>query len=133
MALKGSNFEGSGTAVNLIGRGTVVTGDIRAESSIRIDGKVKGKIDCKNTVNVGESGEVEGDVQAVNAVISGKVKGKLIVKQKVNLESKSSFTGELKAAKLIVDEGALFNGTSDMGGETSAPALPAMPDTKTKQ
>ncbi len=132
MALKGSNYESTGTAVNLIGRGTVVVGDIQAESSIRIDGKVKGKINCKNTVNIGESGEVEGDVQAVNAVISGKVKGKLIVKQKVNLESKSSFTGELKAGKLIVDEGAIFNGTSDMGGETSTPPAPVMPDTKVK-
>jgi len=132
VALKGSSYENTGTAVNLIGRGTVVVGDIEAESSIRIDGKVKGKIICKNTVNIGESGVVEGDVEAVNAVISGRVKGKLIVKQKVNLESKSSFTGELKAGKLIVDEGAIFNGTSNMGGETPAAVSSAAPETKAK-
>lgn len=130
MAFKASSTESvTGAAVNLIGRGTIVEGDIKAESSIRIDGSVKGKIICKNTVTIGEGGQVEGDIEAVNAIISGKVTGKIIVKQKLNLESRSVLTGELKAGKLVVDEGAVFNGTSKMGSEgTPAPSI--VPDVK---
>ena len=118
MAFKANSAESvGGAAVNLIGRGTEVVGDIRAESSIRIDGSVKGKIICKNTVTIGEGGTVEGDIEAVNAIISGKVTGKVVVKQKLNLESRSVLSGELKAGKLVVDEGAVFNGTSKMGSD----------------
>jgi len=115
LAFKGTTSEASGAEVNLIGKGTSVKGEVYADSSIRIDGKLNGKLVCKSTLTVGQSGEIEGDVEANNANISGKIKGKLIVKQKLVLESTSSLIGELKAAKLIVDEGAVFDGTSHMG------------------
>ena len=40
---------------------------------------------------------------------------KVIVKQKLTLDATSTLTGELQASKLIVDEGAVFDGTSHMG------------------
>jgi cytoskeletal protein CcmA (bactofilin family) len=71
---------------------------------------------------VGETGEIEGEIQANNAIIGGKIKGKLFIKQKLVLEARSSMIGELKASKLIIDEGAVFQGTSDMGlGDKVAP------------
>jgi cytoskeletal protein CcmA (bactofilin family) len=103
------------TELNFIGRGTVIDGNIKTESSIRVDGAIKGKLICKNTVTVGDGGRIEGDIQAVNAIIGGKIKGKIIVSEKLVLESKSSLVGELKAKKLIIDEGSVFEGTSDMG------------------
>ncbi len=115
MAFKSSDSDSGSTELNFIGKGTVVNGEISTESSLRVDGRVKGKIICKNTLTVGETGQVEGEVDANNAIIGGKVNGKLFIKQKLVLESKSSLIGELKASKLIIDEGAVFQGTSDMG------------------
>ena len=113
MALKDSSS--TTTELNFIGRGTIIDGNIKTESSIRVDGAIKGKLICKNTVTVGDGGRIEGDVQAVNAIVGGKIKGKIIVSEKLVLESKSSLVGELKAKKLIIDEGSVFEGTSDMG------------------
>jgi len=116
---------GTNTELNFIGRGTIIDGNIKTESSIRVDGAIKGKLICKNTVTVGDGGRIEGDVQAVNAIIGGKIKGKIIVSEKLVLESKSSLVGELKAKKLIIDEGSVFEGTSDMGvSQQVAPAKP---------
>ena len=121
MALKGSGNSNT-TELNFIGKGTFIDGNIKTESSIRIDGIVKGRLICKNTLTLGEHGQIEGDVEAANAIIGGKIKGKIIVGEKLVLESKSSLIGELKAKKLIIDEGAVFDGTSDMGttGQVSA-------------
>jgi cytoskeletal protein CcmA (bactofilin family) len=105
----------SGATTNIISKGTSIEGKIISEYSIRIDGKLKGSLVCKNTLHIGEGGEIEGDVEAMNANISGKVKGKIVVKQKLVLESKSTLIGDLKASKLIIDEGAIFEGSSDMG------------------
>jgi cytoskeletal protein CcmA (bactofilin family) len=122
MAFKGTGNEAGSTELNFIGKGTSVTGEITTESSLRIDGKVNGKVICKNTLTVGETGEIEGEIQANNAIIGGKIKGKLFIKQKLVLEARSSMIGELKASKLIIDEGAVFQGTSDMGlGDKVAP------------
>lgn len=127
MALKDSSS--TTTELNFIGRGTIIDGNVKTESSIRIDGTIKGKLICKNTVTVGDGGRIEGDVQAVNAIIGGHIKGKIIVNEKLVLESKSSLVGELKAKKLIIDEGSVFEGTSDMGVSQTAPVktTPATP------
>ncbi len=115
MAFKSNVAESGSTELNFIGKGTVINGEILTESSLRVDGRIKGKIICKNTLTIGETGQVEGEVEATNAIVGGKVNGKLFIKQKLVLESKSSLIGELKASKLIIDEGAVFQGTSDMG------------------
>ncbi len=113
MALKGS--DSGSVELNLIGKGTAIEGQIKTEHSIRIDGSVKGNISCKNTITIGEQGFVEGEVHAINAVVGGRIKGKIFVNEKLVLKSKSSLVGQLKAKKLIIDEGAVFEGTSEMG------------------
>ncbi|MBN2424665.1 MAG: polymer-forming cytoskeletal protein [Calditrichaceae bacterium] len=109
--------------MNIIGRGTVIDGNLRTDSNIRIDGKIKGKLICKHTLTIGEAGYVEGEVEAVNGIVSGKIKGKVNIMEKLVLHSKSSIIGDLKAKKLIIDEGAVFEGTSDMGIQPSGGSL----------
>jgi cytoskeletal protein CcmA (bactofilin family) len=128
VAFKENIKENVSTELNFIGKGTIITGDIQTSSNLRVDGKVKGKVVCKNTLTIGEGGIIEGDIQANNAIIGGKINGKIVVNEKLELETRSSLIGELKAKKLIIDEGAVFDGTSTMSAEAkSAPALGAKP------
>lgn len=127
MALKSGSSEGKSTELNFIGNGTSVVGDLLTNSSIRVDGKIKGTLKCEHTLTIGESGEVNGTVEAKNAVIGGKIQGKVVVREKLVLEAKSRLVGELKAKKLIIDEGAVFDGASDMG--VSTPAEQSKPET----
>jgi cytoskeletal protein CcmA (bactofilin family) len=119
------NSDSSSAEMNIIGRGTVINGEIHTESNMRVDGKIKGKLFCKHTLTVGEAGVIDGEVEAVNGIISGRIKGKLTILDKLVLHSKSSLIGDLKAKKLIIDEGAVFDGTSDMG--TKAPPVTREP------
>ncbi len=130
MSFKANSSEGTSTQINFIGKGTVIEGSIRTESSLRIDGKVKGTVICKNTLTIGEPGMVEGDIEAQNAVISGQIKGKVIISEKVVLESKSSLIGDLKCRKLIIDEGAVFDGYASMveSSPKSAAVNPVKPE-----
>ncbi|MCK5032669.1 MAG: polymer-forming cytoskeletal protein, partial [Calditrichia bacterium] len=63
MAFKESSSSSS-TELNFIGGGTVVEGTVRTDNSVRVDGKLKGKLICKNTLTVGLNGEIDGEVQA---------------------------------------------------------------------
>jgi cytoskeletal protein CcmA (bactofilin family) len=115
LAGKENGIESSSTELNFLGGGTVVEGTVKATNSVRVDGKIKGKLICKNTLTIGVNGEIEGDVEAKNAIVGGKIKGKIKVAEKLVLEAKSVLIGDLKASKLLIDEGAVFEGTSDMG------------------
>ncbi|TFG97766.1 MAG: polymer-forming cytoskeletal protein, partial [Calditrichales bacterium] len=57
---KDQTGEVSSTELNFLGGGTTVEGTIRTNNSIRVDGKIKGKLICKNTLTVGVNGEIEG-------------------------------------------------------------------------
>ena len=106
--------------LSLIGSGTVVEGKITTEGSIRIDGTMVGDVLAKANAAIGASGVLKGTISAKNVSLAGKVKGSVMASEKLILESKSVLQGDIKSSKLVVDEGALFEGQCSMpteGGE----------------
>jgi cytoskeletal protein CcmA (bactofilin family) len=105
--------QGGGT-FSVIGTGTLVTGNIKSEGTIRIDGKVVGNVATQSDTAIGLTGIVEGSIEARNITVAGKVLGTLNAAQKLVLESKSVLKGDLRTARLVIDEGAVFDGKSAM-------------------
>jgi cytoskeletal protein CcmA (bactofilin family) len=101
---------GSGELNTIIGRGSVIEGTLTVQSSLRVDGKIIGSVNVADSLIVGKDGEIEGEVRVKNAVIGGKVKNKIIASGKVVLEAKSVVYGEVKTSRLVIDEGAVFEG-----------------------
>lgn len=106
--------DGSGSGLNLIGRGTVIVGSITANASIRVEGEIHGKVVSSDLVTIGNTGSVEGDVEAKNLVVGGTVVGNLTAQDKLVLESRCSVTGDIRARRLVIDEGASFEGQCAM-------------------
>ena len=108
-------FDRSGDLNTFIGKGTYFEGTVKVQSSIRVDGQIKGRITTSDTLIVGKEGEVDGEVSAKNGIIGGKVRGKIHATGRVMLEAQSLFQGELQTAKLVINEGAFFDGVCSMG------------------
>jgi cytoskeletal protein CcmA (bactofilin family) len=109
----------NGTAINsgatLIGAGTTLSGDLKSNGDLRIDGTVMGNITSAAKVIIGNSGNVEGDIQCNHADITGKVAGNIRAKEMLQLRGESVVTGNLYAGKLQVEPSATFNGQCHMG------------------
>jgi cytoskeletal protein CcmA (bactofilin family) len=103
-----------GGELSFVGPGTVVEGKIKTEGSIRIDGKLVGDLVAKANAAVGLSGVVEGNLTAQNISLAGKVQGTVTALEKLVLEEKSVMKGDLRAARLVIDEGAMFDGHCSM-------------------
>ena len=88
--------------------------------SIRVDGTLIGEIVAKASAAIGLTGAVEGGVMAKNVTIAGKVKGTVTATEKLTLEGKSITRGDIRASKLIVDEGATFDGQCAMTSQNGA-------------
>jgi cytoskeletal protein CcmA (bactofilin family) len=113
---EGKGGEASAPAsINLIGSGTFIEGDIRSNGDIRVDGTVIGNVQSKSKVVVGSTGTVEGDVNCQNMDVSGTVKGKLTVSELTFLKSSATIKGDILTGKLVVEVGATFSGSCNMG------------------
>ena len=102
-------------AVNAIGQGSIIKGDIITEGDLRIDGTLTGSITTKGRLVVGETGLVEGEVICQNALISGTLKAKIQVHELLSLKSSANLLGDIITNKLAIEPGANFTGSCSMG------------------
>ena len=101
-------------AINMIGKGTVIKGDIRSNGDFRIDGTLNGTIQSDGKIVVGVTGIIDGEVVCQNADISGAVQANVKVAELLSLKSTSSVKGDIITDKLAIEPGAKFSGTCSM-------------------
>ncbi len=116
----GDDFNVGGNLNTIIGKGSSFEGTFTVNSTLRVDGKIKGNVTISDSLVIGKDGVIDGEVTVRNAIIGGKLSGKLTASGKVVLETNSVFNGELRTAKLAIDEGAIFEGNCAMGDSASA-------------
>jgi len=97
-----------------IDKDTEITGDIKFKESFRIDGVFKGKILSGGGLIIGETGEVEADIEVISIAVNGRVKGSIKAKDKIEIFSKGRVIGSVTAPKLTIEDGAFFQGSCQM-------------------
>jgi cytoskeletal protein CcmA (bactofilin family) len=112
---KSSFDEAKASDTTIIGAGTTITGNLVSNGDIRIDGTLKGNLQCKAKVLVGAAGAVEGDIDGKQADVLGKVTGKIKVTDLLHLHGKAVVDGDIFAAKLQIEPTVSFNGQCQMG------------------
>ncbi len=106
--------EADNTTINLISNGTDITGDIKSNGDIRIDGSLTGNLNTKGKVVIGPTGKVNGEVICKNSEVSGVIEGKIVVGQLLNLKASSKIFGDIATSKLSIEPGAVFSGHCEM-------------------
>ncbi len=117
------------SVISIIGPGMKVVGDCQTDGTLRIEGSVYGSIQAGKAVVVGREGSVEGDITTQDAVIAGAVHGTLVAESRLELQATSHIDGDVRARRMQLEEGALLNGTVQMGegSRLSAGATPPGP------
>lgn len=119
----GMNPSPASHSLNSLVHGTIVEGTVKSESDIRIDGIIKGSLNCKAKVIIGPSGFVEGEIRCQNAVIEGKFEGNLTVAELLNVRETAKVSGDVKTKQLIVQSGAVFSVSCQMASGQSNGAM----------
>ena len=107
----------SSSGLNSLVGGTSVKGEIFAESDIRIDGTLIGKIECKGKLILGSEGKIEGEIVCQDAIIVGTIKGKLKVNNLLVVKESALIDGDVFTDQLNVESGAVFNVSCVMGSQ----------------
>lgn len=106
-------------AINVIGEGTKITGDLNSNGDLRIDGTVEGNITTQAKCVLGASGRILGNITAKSCDLSGTVDGNLVVSELLLIKSSGKINGDLRTTKLVVENGGEFNGACTMGNSVS--------------
>ena len=124
--------ETESTTINLISNGTEITGDIRSQGDIRIDGVLIGNLSTKGKVVIGNTGKVKGEVICKNSEVSGEIEGKINVSQLLTLKIASAIKGDIITNKLSIEPGARFTGNCNMS-DGNEPRTVTAPTTEKKE
>lgn len=94
----------------VIGAGSSISGDIRVQGRLRVDGDVDGNLETTSNIHVGEASRIHGNITALSAVIEGIVIGDIVAPKSVTLLSSSAVIGDVTTKRLQVEEDVVLHG-----------------------
>lgn len=98
-----------------LGVDTAIEGAVAFTGTIRLDGKVSGKIESQTgTVIVGEKSVIEADISVGVAIIMGRVKGVIYAASRIEAYPPAQIEGDIQAPVILIDAGVKFNGKCTM-------------------
>jgi cytoskeletal protein CcmA (bactofilin family) len=103
-----------GTCV--FGAKTVIKGEITGDEDLVIEGNVEGQIRITRDLRVAPGGVLKATVEAQSVNVSGEVVGDCQATTRVEIQATGRLTGNIRAPKIVIAEGAMFRGNSDMTG-----------------
>lgn len=99
-----------------IGPSLEITGELTGNEDIIIDGVVDGRVSVNDhTVTVGEHGHIKAEIHASSVVVAGEVVGNIVADDKVEVTATGALQGDITAPRVVLAEGARFEGKVDMG------------------
>ena len=98
-----------------VGNGTVLTGETAFQAMLRIDGHLTGRVTSENgTLIIGATGRVDANIMVAAAMINGTVNGDIVAMDKIELGRTARVVGNIQTPKLIIEDGATFEGGCTM-------------------
>jgi len=96
-----------------IAEGAVIDGNLKAPAVARIDGQIIGDVNIAEGLILGEKGSIQGNVSTKDMVVYGAITGNINV-ESLEIKSTGKINGEIKTGALLVETGAIYNGTLSM-------------------
>lgn len=104
-----------GNLSGFVGSGTVVTGEANFKAMMRVDGHLSGRVNSTSgTLIVGANGKVDANIEVAVAIIHGTVNGDIIATSRLELGRAAKLNGNIQTASLMIEPGALFEGSCKM-------------------
>jgi cytoskeletal protein CcmA (bactofilin family) len=104
-----------GRLSGFVGHGTTLTGETSFNAMLRVDGHLIGTVSSESgTLIVGTNGQVDANIAVAAAMINGAVNGDIVATEKLQLGRTARVLGNIQAPRLIVEEGAILEGSCSM-------------------
>ncbi len=114
--------------VSVIGPTLIFKGDLIADEDLVIEGQVEGTIAHHNkNLTVGKQGRVKADLHANSIIVEGELVGDIHGDEVVTLASGADVIGNIFCRRIVIEDGARFNGKIDMKERPKVSLVPKKP------
>jgi len=104
-----------GRLSGFVGHGTTLTGETEFHAMLRVDGHLIGTVTSEaGTLIIGTNGQVDANILVAAAMINGTVNGDVVATEKLQLGRTARVMGNIHSPRLIVEEGAILEGSCSM-------------------
>jgi cytoskeletal protein CcmA (bactofilin family) len=104
-----------GTLSGFVGNGTTLTGEANFKGMLRVDGHLSGRVSSQDgTLIVSTGGQVDAYVEVSVAQIYGTVIGNITATKRIELGRVAKVTGDIQTPALVIEQGAMFEGSCRM-------------------
>jgi cytoskeletal protein CcmA (bactofilin family) len=105
-----------------IGPSAVFSGELTTtEEDLVIEGRVEGYVYVRDaTVTIEQTASIKADIRAAEVIVLGHVEGSITASQRIELAPTARVDGNLSANRVVITDGARFNGRIDMDQRTIA-------------
>lgn len=94
----------------ILGKGTSISGDIKVNGFVRVDGDIKGNLETDSNVIVGENSRIQGNVKSKTIIIGGIILGNVFATDNVKLLSGAVVIGDVISHKVQIEDSAVIHG-----------------------
>ena len=117
-----------GSISTFLGADCRLEGTIEFQGTIRLDGRVKGKILSNGgTLIVGEKAVVHADIRVDSIIVMGEINGSIDAKKRVEVYKPGRVNGDIEAGVISIEPGGVFTGNCSMKTKAIPLKKPAVP------
>ncbi len=110
---------------SVIDRHSIFDGVFQSKRDLRIEGEVKGTIECRGTLFIAQGATVAAKVEADNIAVAGDLNGEIKCSGRLQLMPTGRVRGKVTTQSLVINEGAFYEGQLEMAQPDSrTPAAP---------
>jgi cytoskeletal protein CcmA (bactofilin family) len=97
-----------------LAQGSVIDGNVKVAVNLRLEGEVKGNVDCGGRLVLSKTAIILGSVTCGDLITEGKIIGDIVAKTTIVMLNKAEVNGDIKCSQLQIDNGVIFNGKCTM-------------------
>jgi cytoskeletal protein CcmA (bactofilin family) len=113
------------SSFSVIDRHSVFDGTFQANRNLRIEGEVKGTIECRGTLFVAQGANVSAKVEAESITVAGDLNGDIRCQGRLQIMPSGRVRGKVTTITLVINEGAYYEGQLEMTPPDQRPASAA--------
>lgn len=106
-------------SISVIDQYSNFDGTYNSTRDLRIEGQVKGTIECRGTLHIAQGANVNARVEAENISVAGELDGEITCRGRLQILPSGRVTGKIDTVTLVIHEGAFYEGELEMGGQDS--------------
>lgn len=94
----------------IIGSGSAISGDIRVNGFVRVDGDIDGNLETDGNIIIGENARIRGNITGKAVTVGGIVLGHIFADESVKLLTDAAVMGDIVSHKVQIEDTAKFHG-----------------------